>query len=120
MPRGISRCTSDRASRLSATGTCSSGTRYSPGSCPWKRSDDEPAAPLDLHDRLAGTELIDPRAHHLLGALDGIGAVGDGALRLVDFEGQMNTALQIEAEVDGHATDRGVLHATGRRVAYPL
>src|SRR5438034_5005588 len=36
----MSRCTSGRASRLSATGTCSSGTRYSPGSWPWNRSDE--------------------------------------------------------------------------------
>src|SRR2546421_2505590 len=40
MPRGMSRRTSGRASRLSATGTCSSGTRYSPGSWPWNRSDE--------------------------------------------------------------------------------
>src|SRR5438128_2551407 len=40
MPRGMSRRTSGRASRLSATGTCSSGTRYSPGIEPWNSSDD--------------------------------------------------------------------------------
>src|SRR6059036_404728 len=39
IPRGMSRCTSSRASRLSATGTCSSGTRNSPGSWPWYSSE---------------------------------------------------------------------------------
>jgi len=85
-----------------------------------RQLDDEAAAPLNLDDGLARAELVDPRAHHLLSALDGVGAVGDGALRLVHFERQVNTALQIEPEIDRHAPDRGVLHATRRRVAHPL
>jgi len=75
---------------------------------------------LDLHDRLARAEFIDPRAHDLLGPLDGVGAIGHGTFRRVHFEGQMNPALQIEPEIDRHAANRGVLHATGRRVAHPL
>src|SRR5437879_1650076 len=39
-PRGMRRRTSGRASRLSAAGACSSGTRYSPGSEPWNKSED--------------------------------------------------------------------------------
>ena len=54
---------------------------------------DEAAAPLDLHDRLARAEFIDPRPHHLLGPLDGVGAVGHGTLRRVHLEGQMNPSL---------------------------
>src|SRR3989441_7754716 len=82
--------------------------------------DDEAAAPLDLHDGLAGAELVDPCPHHFLGALNGVGAVGHGPLRLVDFERQVNPALEIEAKIDRHAPDRGVLHTTGHRVAHPL
>src|SRR3989449_1649409 len=85
-----------------------------------RQLDDEAAASLDLHDGLGRAELVDPRAYHLLGELDGGGTVGHGTLRLVHFERQMNPALQIEPEIDGDAPDRGVLHAPGRRVAHPL
>src|SRR5437763_852605 len=97
MPRGMSRLTSGRASRLSATGTCSSGTRYSPGSWPWNRSDDSgPGAP------------------------DRVGRVRHRSLRLIDLEGEVNPPLQIEAEVDGDAPHGRVFHAAGRGIAHPL
>src|SRR6266702_4136526 len=64
MPRGMSRRTSGRASRLSATGTCSSGTRYSPGSWPWNRSDDSaPGAFASLVSLGAGLPLARSEEH---------------------------------------------------------
>jgi hypothetical protein len=40
MPRGICALTSGRWIKLSTRGHCSSGTRNSPGICPWKSSED--------------------------------------------------------------------------------
>src|SRR5207249_5471046 len=74
----------------------------------------------DLHDGLGDAELVDPAPHHPLGALDGVGAVGDRTLRLVHLEGEVNAALEVETEVDGNAPDRGVLHQSGGGVTHAL
>jgi len=83
-----------------------------------RQLDDERQRPGSVRRAPVVPNSVDPRAHHLFGELDGGGTVGHGTLRLVHLERQMNTALQIEPEIDGDAPDRGVLHAPGRRVAH--
>ena len=77
-----------------------------------RQLDDEAAAAGHLHHRLHGTELVDARAHHALGAADGVGAVGDDAARLIELEREVNAAPQVEPQLDRHAAEGGVAHLT--------
>src|SRR5438093_3226983 len=81
---------------------------------------DQAAPSHDLHHRLGGAELVDAAPHHPLRPLDRIGAVGDGPLALVHFQREVDTALEVEPEVDGNAAHGRVLHAAARGVTHPL
>src|SRR2546425_11130694 len=82
--------------------------------------DDQAAAPRDLLHGPRRAELVDAAAHDPLRPLDRIGAIGHGPLTLIHFEREVDSALQVEPEVDRDASHGRVLHAAGRDVTHPL
>src|SRR4028119_1036692 len=68
-----------------------------------------------LGGRLGDAELVDARAHDLQGAVERVGLVLDGPLRLVDLHGQVHAALEVEPAAQGHAA---TAVARGHRAAH--
>src|SRR5213593_2605629 len=60
MPRGIAVLTSGRWMRLSTSGHCSSGTRYSPGNCPWNSSEESTPGALASAAESRAALLVSP------------------------------------------------------------
>ena len=76
---------------------------------------DHDAVIADLLDqRLGDAELVDALAEHGEGQVDVLLGIGRDLLRLVELEGEVHAALEVEPVLDRLAEDRGVTHDTIR------
>ena len=80
----------------------------------------EPAGAGDLHDGLGCSELVDARANDAFSATDRVGAIGDPSSRLIDFQGEVHAAAEVEAQLDRYAPNGGIAHGAGARVVDTL
>src|SRR5688500_10763661 len=71
--------------------------------------DDDAIVPGFLDERLRDAELIDSRSNDLESAIERLDLVGNPALRFVDLQREMHSALQIEPAFEGH-TLHGVVN----------
>jgi hypothetical protein len=79
--------------------------------------DDDAVGPDLLYHRLRDAELVDARADDLERPVERLGLVRHGALRLVDLEGQMHPALEVESALERDALRLAVDERAGLRVA---
>ena len=79
--------------------------------------DDDAAVAHLLDERLGHAELVDALAQHGEGKVEIALGVGRDLLRLVELEGEVHPALQIESQLERHPLFLAVRHHAGLRIA---
>ena len=73
-----------------------------------RQFDDDSIVAGFLHDRLGHAEFVDALTYDFERAVNRFGFVSDGLFRLVNFQFQVHTALEVEAQLERDALDRVV------------